>query len=178
MKPAIFQDGTSFYQDLGKRYTKHNKGFFILAPSGAGKTHFCKAQTEPHWIDGDDLWIDAGAQPHPSSKWWEQGIEVIHRVDQRSDVITMEAKRLGFWIVGASNFWLQPDAIVIPDWETHVDYIKYRQENNYDGGAMLDALGQVREHVEVIMKWHTDHGVPMFNSVEDAAQSFTDDRML
>jgi hypothetical protein len=170
---VTFQNGDSFYEELSKKYRRHKKGAFILAPSGAGKTHFCKAQTEPHWIDGDDLWLDAGAHPHPSTKWWTKGIEVINHVDQRSDVVTKEARLQGFWVIGASCFWLRPDAIVIPDWDTHVEYIKHRQENDYDGGATLDALEQVKTHIEVIKKWHTDFDVPLFKSVEAAAESFS-----
>lgn len=171
LKSVIYSDGDSFYDALGDKYIKHKYGLFILAPSGAGKTHFTKSQTEQHWIDGDDLWIDAGAQPPPSEKWWDQGIDIINRVDQRSDVITSEAKQKGFWIIGASSYWLPPDAIVIPDWDTHVSYIKNRQENNYDGGATLDALEQVKTHIEFIEKWNTEHGVPKFKSIQEAVDS-------
>jgi len=169
--PLIFSDGTEFYKELGKTFVQHNKGLFILAPSGAGKTHFCKNQEEPHWIDGDDVWM--GAHAHPEGAWWEESLEVINRVDQRSDVITMEAKTQGFWIMGASNFWLRPDAIVIPDWDTHKIYISHRQHNNYDGGATEDSLDQVRSHIEVIKKWHTDHDVPMFKDIQTAVKHLT-----
>lgn len=167
--PVTFQDNQAFYDTLGTKYLQHKTGLFILAPSGAGKTHFCKNQAEQHWIDGDYIWIESGA--HPDTAWWLDGTDVINRVDQRSDVITMEAKRQGFWIMGASNYWLKPDAIVIPEWETHVSYIKTREEQHYDGGAKTDALDQVKEHIETIKKWHTDYGVPLFTSIEDAVSS-------
>jgi len=171
ISPVVFQNGQHFYDELAKTYTKHDKGLFILAPSGAGKTHFCKAQTTPHWIDGDDLWTGAGA--HPPVQWWTMGIEAINRIDQRSDVVTMEAMLQGFWIIGASNYWLKPDAIVIPDRDTHISYIKHRQENNYDGGATVDALEQVWGHIEVIERWHTEHDVPQFQSIEEAVKNLT-----
>jgi hypothetical protein len=170
---VIFEDSDDFYEDFGKRYRTHKKGLFILAPSGSGKTHFCKAQTEPHWIDGDEIWVEAKAQPDPTEKWWTKGLDTIDRIDQRSDVITMEAKRQGLWIMGASNFWLQPDGIVIPDWETHLGYIKHRQENDYDGGATTDALGQVHSHIAFIKKWHTDYGVPLFTSISEAVEALS-----
>ncbi len=169
LEPVIFSSGSRYFDDLQHRYSKHNSGLFILAPSGAGKTFFCTHQPSNDWIDGDELWISSGA--HPDLPWWTGGEEVIHRVDQRSDVVTMEAKLQGFWIMGASNFWLQPDAVVIPDWETHVAYIKNREEHHYDGGAKLDALEQVRSHVAVIEKWHTDYGVPKFKSIQDAVNA-------
>lgn len=169
--PLIFKDGTEFYKELGKKYIQHDKGLFILAPSGSGKTHFCKRQTQQDWIDGDELWM--GSNAHPDGPWWEETLEVINRVDNRSDVITMEAKIEGFWIMGASNLWLKPDAIVIPDWEDHVKFIKHRQQNNYDGGATEERLGQVKEHIEVILKWHEDFNVPKFKSIEDAVNSLT-----
>lgn len=173
LNPVVFTDGNSYYEDLGKKYIKHKFGLFILAPSGVGKTYYCQSQKEKHWIDGDDLWISAGSQPPPSGKWWTQGLDVINRVDQRSDVITMDARIQGFWIMGASNFWLKPDGIVIPDWDTHVKYIKARQENNYDGGATLDALAQVRSHIETINKWNTEQGVPKFKSIDEAIDNLT-----
>lgn len=173
MNPTIFTDGTDFYKDLSQKYKQHKFGLFILGPSGSGKTHFCKNQQEPHWIDGDALWETAGAHPHGA--WWLEPIETINRVDARSDVITMEAKQAGFWIVGASNYWLKPDAIVIPDWETHKQYIETRHKNNYDGGATPDDHDQVLGHIEIIKKWNTDHGVPQFKSIQEAADALTKD---
>lgn len=171
--PVTFRDDQQFYDTLGTKYHRHSSGLFILAPSGAGKTYFCTHQNEPHWIDGDELWNASGAHP-TGIAWWLGGIDTINRVDQRSDVVTMEAKRQGFWIMGASNFWLKPDAIVIPDWETHVQFIKHREENNYDGGAKSDALDQVKEHIKAIKKWHTEHDVPLFTSIEEAAKTVAD----
>lgn len=171
IKAVTFVENDKFYEDFAKTYRTHNKGLFILAPSGSGKTHFCKGQEEPHWIDGDDLWYTAKAHPHGA--WWEEDYSVIARIDARSDVITYEAKELGFWIMGASNQWLKPDAIVIPDWDTHVAQIKHREENNYDGGAKSDALDQVKGHIEIIEKWHTDYDVPKFNSIAEAVEFLT-----
>ncbi len=98
----------------------------------------------------------------------------MNRVDQRSDVITMEAKHVGFWIVGASNYWLKPDAIVIPDWEIHKKYIATRHKNNYDGGATPDDHDQVLSHIKFIKTWHTDHDVPQFASVHEAVTALTE----
>jgi len=172
--PAVtFTDNQAFYDDFAKKYRRHSKGLFILAPSGAGKTHYCKNQQEPHWIDGDDLWIGSGAHP-AGVEWWTGGEDVIHRVDQRSDVVTMEAKLQGFWIMGASCYWLKPDAVVIPDWDTHTSYIREREENHYDGGAKSDALDQVKVHIAEIKEWHTTHGVPLFSSIEEAVRTLAD----
>lgn len=171
MKSVIFTDGTQFFEDLQTKYRKHDRGYFILAPSGSGKTYFCNNQTEPHWIDGDELWMTSGA--HPDGAWWLEPVEVINRVDQRSDTITMEAMNKGFWIMGASNYWLKPDAIVIPDWDTHKKYIATRHENNYDGGATPDDHDQVLRHIEFIKKWHVEHQVPQFPSIKDAVDALT-----
>ena len=171
INPIVFTDGTEFFNSLGEKYKQHEKGFFILAPSGSGKTYYCQHQQEPHWIDGDELWM--GAKAHPQGAWWLEPLEVINRVDQRSDVITMEAKHAGFWIMGASNYWLKPDAIVIPDWETHKDFIATRHQNNYDGGATPDDHDQVLGHIEVIQKWHTEHGVPQYKSITEAVEALT-----
>ena len=172
INPVVFQDGESTFQELDNKYIKHNQGFFILAPSGSGKTYFCQNQIEKHWIDGDSLWMATGA--HPDGPWWKEPIETINRIDQRSDVVTMEAKVQGLWIMGASNYWLKPDAIVIPDWETHKKYIALRENGSYDGGATSEDYSQVKEHIEFIKHWNTDYGVPMFASIQEAVEYLTD----
>lgn len=166
--PLIFTDGTKFYEDLSKKYISHKKGYFILAPSGVGKSHYYRNQKEgeKHWIDADRLWRWSRAMP--LGPWWEESGEICDQVDQQCDITTMHAKKLGFWMLGASNFWLEPDAIVIPEWETHVGYIKMR-EKNYDGGAKSDpeSLERVKRHRKWIQQW-AEKGVPEFKSVEDA----------
>jgi len=168
--PLIFANGTSIYKRFAKKYITHKKGFFIMAPSGVGKTHFIKSQKKNHWIDGDELWMATNA--HPDGAWWLEKISVIEEIDQRCDLITAQAKKLGFWIMGASNNWLPPDAIVIPPWSTHKKYIKYRETHNYDGGAKSDKLAQVMSHRNWIMQWEKK-GVPKFTSVEKAVNFLT-----
>lgn len=166
----MFTDGTSVYGEFAKEYITHKQGFFILAPSGSGKTYFINHQKEKHWIDGDILWEKANA--HPTEEWWLESREVNDEVDQKSDIITMQAKKLGFWILGASNFWLPPDAIVLPHWSTHKKYIKARETNNYDGGATSDRFGQVLHHRQRIRKWKRS-GVPEFKSIAEATECLT-----
>jgi hypothetical protein len=103
----------------------------------------------------------------PSGAWWKS-LEKIEEVEQKCDVITLQARKLGFWLIGSANNWLRPDAIVIPPWKTHVKYIKMR-ERNYDGGARSDSksLAQVQCHRRWILSW-ARKGVPRFDSVEDA----------
>jgi len=164
--PISFTDGSTVYKKLAIDYITHKKGFFILAPSGAGKTYFVNNQTDKHWVDGDKLWQVTGA--HPDVAWWKMGLDIINEVDQRSDIITVQAKKLGFWIMGASNFWLKPDAIVIPNWGTHKKYIKQREETAYDGGATTKDFEQVQSHRKVILEWEKQ-GVPKFQSIQEAA---------
>ncbi len=165
--PLIFADGASVYEALSKNYIRHKAGFFILAPSGAGKTYFISNQKEPHWIDGDDIW--AAAKAHPAGEWWTEPIPVIDEIDQRSDVVTVEAKKLGFWIMGASNNWLKPDIVVIPDWETHKRYISMRENTDYDGGLTTEKLGQVKSSREWMLRWEKE-GVPIIQSIEEAVK--------
>jgi len=172
IEPVVFQENNSFYEEFGKKYIRHEKGLFILGPSGSGKSYYCKNQKDKHWIDGDELWTAAKA--HPDGPWWKEPIDVMDRIDCRSDVITMEAKKQGFWIMGASNHWLKPDAIVIPDWETHKRYIVLRETENYDGGATSEDYLQVKGHIEFIKKWNTDYGVPMYSSIQEAVENLTD----
>ena len=180
--PIIFSDGTEIYKNFSEKYITHKRGFFILAPSGSGKTHYINSQEERHWIDGDELWMATNA--HPNNAWWTAGNSAtsLREADFRSDVVTHQAKKLGFWVMGASNLWLRPDAIVLPEWDQHKQYIASREQNNYDGGATTDRLQQVIEHRDRI-KQHAkskipefrrldsgDSPVPTFNSVKEAAE--------
>lgn len=165
--PLAFADGSNIYKEISKNVRQHKNGFFILAPSGAGKTHFINNQKSRDWIDGDELWMSTNA--HPDGAWWLESVEKINEIDARSDVITQQAMKLGFWILGASNLWLKPSAIVLPEWEQHKAWIKHREENNYDGGAKSDALDGVLSHRKVIEEWETK-GVPKFNTVNEAVE--------
>ena len=164
--PLMFADGSMIYEKFTQEYITHKRGFFIMAPSGAGKTHFIKNQNEKHWIDGDAFWEATNA--HPKGTWWLEPLETIDEIDQKSDIITVQAKKLGFWIMGASNNWLKPDAIVLPDWRTHKKYIKTREITAYDGGATSNKLTQVLGHRKWIRQW-VKKGVPVFKSVKEAA---------
>jgi hypothetical protein len=164
--PVIFADGMSFYAELAKTYIRHTNGLFILAPSGAGKTHFVNKQTDMHWIDGDYLWPAANADLSDDS--WSDDREMVEEINIKSDVITHQAKKLGFWIIGSSNSFLKPDAIVLPDWETHAKYIRNRESTDYDGGAKTEDYGGVLAHRDIIARWEKQ-GVPCFSSIEKAA---------
>jgi hypothetical protein len=165
--PVIFSDGTEFFGNLANKYRAHSKGLFILAPSGSGKTHYIKAQKSNDWIDGDDIWVSAGAQP--KSSWWLWDLEDIYKVERKCDVITEEARDMGFWILGSADYSLRPDAVVIPPWDIHRKYIKLREENHYDGGATSDDYAQVINHRKFINSW-AKKGVPKFECVEDAVE--------
>src|SRR6266849_2074458 len=105
--PIVFSNGTEFYERLSQRYVRHDHGLFILAPSGAGKTHFFNSQETKDWVDGDALWLASNAQPN--NDWWTAGDSAVslREVDARSDLITWQAMKLGFWVLGASNLWLR-----------------------------------------------------------------------
>ncbi|HMH70355.1 MAG TPA: hypothetical protein VK502_03060 [Candidatus Saccharimonadales bacterium] len=164
--PVIFADGTEFYTALASIYKTHPRGLFILAPSGTGKTYFVTAQREKHWIDGDYLWPATNADLNTDE--WNNDQESVEEINRRSDVITAQVKKLGFWVVGSSNDSLKPDAIVIPPWRTHREYIRKREGKEYDGGAKSEDFKAVLAHRKIIKKWQKK-GVPCFNSIEEAA---------
>jgi hypothetical protein len=167
--PIIFSDGIAFYEALSKTYIRHKKGLFILAPSGAGKTYFVDRQTEKHWIDGDYLWPATNADL--TSEEWQYDPDLVKEINMRCDIITNQAKKLGFWVIGSSNDSLRPDAIVLPEWETHLRYIQHREENSYDGGATSNDINRLLAHREIIARWTKD-GVPTFTSINKAAKHF------
>ena len=168
MDYTIFGQEESVYREFLAATIPHKIGYYILAPSGTGKTHFIKHQLENHWTDGDLLWEATGA--HPKTEWWNGGLEMIKEVDARSDVVTAAAKRLGLWVLGASNNWLRPDAVVLPDWKTNVKYIAFREKNNYDGGLKTSQLQQLKNHRAEIRKMAKQKKVPIFLTVQEATE--------
>lgn len=169
--PRMFTDGTVIYNRLAKDYKLHKKGFFIAAPSGAGKSYFLDRQKTKNWMDGDVLWTVTNA--HPSGEWWKQSAEYITNIERRSDAITEEARRYGFRIIGADCNWIRPDAVVIPDWEDHKRYLKERfksiSSGNYNGGLTsdnLDAVRIMRKYMRALGK----KGVPIFRTFIEATQ--------
>lgn len=163
--PLVFTDGSKVYNELKKTYITHNKGYFIYGPSGVGKTYFINKQKEKNWIDGDVLW--EAAKAFPNDDWWNRSGKEIDAIERRADVITEQAKKLGFWIIGASSVNVIPDAIVIPEFETHLKYIKYRENHNYDGGMKGNNLDKIKHNREYFSRFAKD-GVPIFKSVDEA----------
>jgi hypothetical protein len=163
----MFTDGKSVYSELAKQYITHDKGLFILAPSGSGKTYFVNHQSavEKHWIDGDLLWIATNADP--TGDEWDDDPVLVQEINDRCDIITYQAKKLGFWIMGSSNSSLRPDAIVLPPWEKHIQMIRKREQCDYDGGAKEEDLNGVKAHRGWIARWEAK-GVPQFSSIDDA----------
>lgn len=160
-----FADGTEIYNELKKEYKTHKSGYFIYGPSGIGKTHFINNQTEKNWIDGDILW--SATHAFPRGDWWNLSGEEIDTIERRADVITEQAKKQGFWIIGASSVNIIPDAIVIPDLKTHLKYIKYREENNYDGGITSEDIEKIKKNRKYYSRFKK-YGVPIFKSVAEA----------
>lgn len=168
--PVVYADGTKVYDKLAETYIRHDSGLFILAPSGTGKTYFVNHQKQHDWIDGDLLWVVTGADY--SSDEWDESLEDIMEINGRSDIITHQAMKQGFWILGSSNLFLQPNAIVIPDWETHLGYISNRESTAYDGGATSDDLVGLKSHIDWI-KSTWEEKVPFFKSIEEAVEFLT-----
>lgn len=74
--------------------------------------------------------------------------------------------------MGASNYWLKPDAVVIPNWQTHKKFIIKREEGEYDGGATSEHLEQVKKSRVWMSRWEKE-GVPIIKSVEEAVNYLT-----
>lgn len=165
---VTFQNGDDLLQNLiSNGLRKHATGLFILAPSGTGKSYFVDRQEEKNWIDGDELWPLTGADYTHSE--WNNDFEEVMEINARSDVITLQAKNKGLWIIGSSNLFLKPDAVVLPPWKTHRRYVRSRESVLYGDGATTDDFEGLKLHRKWIRKWKK-YGVPCFLSVSEAVE--------
>lgn len=157
---------TRVFDRFAKETIPHTRGYYILAPSGSGKTHYVQHQKERHWIDGDDLWTATGAEP--DYEWWNASSKVIWKIEEACDHVTEEAKKRGLWIIGASQATIVPDAIVLPPREKNIAFIKARQEGKYDGGYTTDNLDQLDSDRTAALKLAKERSIPVFASIEEA----------
>ena len=144
-------------------------------PRPRAKTHFCKHQAQPDWVDGDSIWGESGADPFPF-QWWKDGLHTIQRVSQRCDVITADAVDRGFWIIGSTNYWLQPNAIVVPPRDILIRNIEKRgqADHQYDGGLEKDQFHQLERGIAWLRSKWLPLGVPEFESIERATQGLAE----
>lgn len=163
---VVFCSGEDVFNTIiNEGYIQHKTGLFILAPSGAGKTYFVTRQQKMDWIDGDDLWPVSGADDTDPS--WNYDMNEVMELNLRCDIITLQAKKVGLWIIGSSNICLKPDAIVLPKWGLHRAYVSERQKKNYGDGATTEDINGLKEHRRWIRKW-IKYGVKCFNTIEEA----------
>lgn len=113
------------------------------------------------------LWPAANVDKTPGD--WNDSADSVLEINNKCDVITNKAKKLGFWVVGSSNNFLKSDAIVLPKWNTHKSYIAAREKTSYYEGATSNDLDGVKAHRAVIRKWRK-YGVPCYESVQDTAK--------
>jgi hypothetical protein len=92
--------------------------------------------------------------------------------NNKCDIITEQARKQGYSVMGSSNNWLKPDAIVLPPWNIHKKYVLARENNNYDGGAKNNDLSGLKAHRKIIKQW-TKAGVPCFISIDEAANNLS-----
>lgn len=52
----------------------------------------------------------------------------------------------------------------MPDFDTHLKYIQYRENHNYDGGMKSDDLEKIKRNREYFARFQSS-GVPIFKSV-------------
>ena len=163
-----FSNGSNIYKKYDKKYKRHEKGLVILGPPGIGKTTFIrkdekqiwKSRQKLDWIDQDDLLHELGVDWHFNSNNQDD-----FRLNyMRADYITEQSKLLGYWLIG-SLFWeYKADAIVIPPWSIHKEYVKKRGDLNFN------IVKQIRK---LLFKQAKQMNIPLFLSIEDAVESLT-----
>lgn len=163
-----FSNGSKVYKKYDKKYKRHEKGLVILGPPGIGKTTFIRKDEKHIWKSGRKLdWIDQDDLLHELGVDWHFNLNNQHdfRLNyMRADYITEQSKKLGYWLIG-SLFWeYKADAIVIPPWEIHSEYVKKRGDLN------PHMVKQIRK---LLFKQAKQMKIPLFLSIEDAVENLT-----
>lgn len=158
-----FCDGTDVYKKYAKKYKQHDIGYVILGPPGIGKTTYIQKDEKAvwargekkDWIDQDDLFNELGVN-------WSQNVdnqEDFRLNYLRADYISEQSKKLGFRLIG-SLFWeYKADAIVIPEWNQHKQFIEKR--GDLDKKMVLEVRKLLEEQSKKL-------NIPVFTTIEAA----------
>lgn len=135
-------------------FTPKARGAVILAPPGAGKSYWIQKHPEAGWEDADMLYEHDENFEGTASE--EEKEAYYKNIDQR----LQESRDKGVKVL-SSLFWeFVPDAVVIPDEKVHKQYVKNREDLNWD-------------FVQEIRKILNDMDVPHFKKIDDAVNWIT-----
>jgi hypothetical protein len=164
-----FVKNPDLYNKALEKAAKHKVGYFIFAPSCSGKSYYLDRASTNDWIDGDFIWEDSGAHPPVATKWWQDSdVDNLDLIDIKADIVTDEVRKMGGWIMGASTYFLRPDAVVLLPWATHKSYaLKRANELNSSGEQKIEKLKRMRRSY---FKRFKKNKVPVFKSIEEAVK--------
>ena len=142
------------------RIETHEQGIIVLAPPGSGKSTFVRSHEQ--WVDVDEFlgrYLNFHTERWHSVRRTEKEIEEHYReCDRYLDAM----RNAGLWVVG-SLFWdYIPDSIVIIPERKHADYVKHRDDLDWE------AAKKVRIFLE---KMARKKSIPVFNNWDALVQA-------
>tara|TARA_Y100000022_G_scaffold151796_1_gene133647 strand:+ start:1405 stop:2037 length:633 start_codon:yes stop_codon:yes gene_type:complete len=161
----------------------HNVGRSIIMPSGSGKSYWMKylqhttygdwnAIPKQSFIDSDPLMIAMGAMPPLHGEDFSGGLtwnSDMEEICKRCDKVTVECKKKGVWIMGAS--WWDPalvDAYVILPEELNKTYLQGKKDigEGFEGNYYEKT---VVPYISILRGFANKYNIPVFNSIERCA---------
>lgn len=137
----------------------HPKGLFVVAPSGAGKSHYIKSHEK--WTDQDPFLAEFG----------EGKGNLSESKLRRADDITFQLKKRGGWVMGAT--WWNPqhvDAFVVPPEST----IKSRLRQKTDKFPDSYYDDEIKPHIENDIKpLAKEHNIKIYESFDQCTRALS-----
>ena len=157
----MFSNGNKIYKKFDKDYTKHKKGYVIIAPPGSGKSYFVRNQSKDKkkdFIDGDILLSQLGVN-WKIAKFPDPDFVLSYK---RADLMLEQSRQYGYKILTSTFFEFNGDALVLPKIKDHKKLVEKRKDLTWK------FVLQMRKRFEWFAKNY--YKTPVFETFDEAIE--------
>ena len=159
----MFANASNIYKQIDKDYTKHENGYVIIAPPGAGKSYFVRNLNNNNgkkkdFIDGDLLLPKLGVN-WKIGKFPEPDFVLSYK---RADLMLEQSRQYGYRILTSTFFEFNGDALVLPKIKDHKELVKKRKDLTWN------YVLQLRKRFEWFAKNY--YNTPIFETFDEAIE--------
>lgn len=157
----MFSNGNKIYKKFDKDYTKHKRGYVIIAPPGSGKSYFVRNQSKDRkkdFIDGDILLSQLGVN-WKLGKFPDPDFILSYK---RADLMLEQSRQYGYRILTSTFFEFNGDALVLPKIKDHKKLVEKRKDLSWK------FVLQMRKRFEWFAKKY--YKTPIFETFNEAIE--------